>query len=128
MTPSRVTNSRTITFLMTEFLQHLATSQEAVIRRWAFRRAQRHASFVFCGSSPKTGTRKKSAENRIVAQEGSQPVIPLQNTRLEGREDGEEPRDVRSGVVEMRRDADGVTAHADIDIGRGQAFGQVRRE
>src|SRR5260370_37633764 len=59
MTPSRVTNSRTMTFLMTEFLQPLATSQEAVLLRWAFRRAQRHASFLFCGSSPKTGTDKK---------------------------------------------------------------------
>src|SRR5262249_43670064 len=56
ITPSRVTNSRTITFLMTEFLHHLATSQEAVILQWAFRRAQRRASFLFCGSSPKTGT------------------------------------------------------------------------
>src|SRR5215831_13465815 len=70
MTPSRVTNSRTITFRMTKFLQHLATSQEAVILRWAFRRAQRHASFLFCGSSPKTGTIKEFAENRILAQEG----------------------------------------------------------
>src|SRR5690348_5608702 len=68
MTPSRVTNSRTITFLMTAFLQHLATSQEAAIRRWAFRRAQRHVSFVFYGSSSKTGTIKKIAENRILAR------------------------------------------------------------
>src|SRR5258707_15700384 len=51
-----------------QFLQHLATSREAVIRRWAFRRAQRHASFLFCGSSPKTGTIKKIAENRSEAQ------------------------------------------------------------
>src|SRR5580765_1505851 len=53
MTPSRVTNSSAMTFLMTEFLHHLATSQEAVMLRWAFRRAQRHASCLFCGTSLK---------------------------------------------------------------------------
>src|SRR5262249_21043691 len=47
MTPSRVTNSSTMTFLMAQFLQHLATSQEAVIPGWSFRRAQRHTSFLF---------------------------------------------------------------------------------
>src|SRR5487761_2075456 len=36
MTPSRVMNSRAITFLMTAFLHQLVTSQEAVILRWAF--------------------------------------------------------------------------------------------
>src|SRR5690348_3902734 len=78
MIPSRVTNSSAITFLMAAFLHLLATSQEAVILGWAFRRAQRRASFLFCGSSLKTGARKRSQKK----DRGQSNVRPIEHGPL----------------------------------------------
>ena len=58
---------------MTAFLHQLATAHEAVLRGWAFRRAQRHASVVFGGATLNTGTLhtlQQSAQSRTLAQAG----------------------------------------------------------
>src|SRR5215472_13644807 len=97
MTPSRVTNSSTMTFLMTEFLQHLATSQEAVIRRWAFRRAQRHASFLFCSVAhpPKREREKRSQKIEFYAGGGLCPSFHCKTREMPRRGSGGDENGVR---------------------------------